>query len=205
MNVIIDYGMGNLGSIINAFDRLNIEFKIVNDPEGINDPSKIILPGIGSFAQGIKNLDNLGFVEKLNELVLDEKVPILGICLGMQLFTSYSEEGNAEGLKWFDGKTIKFQINKDDYPHYKIPHMGWNNLRICNPSPILRGIDDSSVFYFVHSYHVSGIKNENILATTDYGGKFISVIRKDNIYGFQPHPERSHDSGLRILKNFMEI
>ncbi|MDD4126673.1 MAG: imidazole glycerol phosphate synthase subunit HisH, partial [Methanomicrobium sp.] len=152
MNVIIDYGMGNLGSIINAFDRFNIKFSVINDPNKLHNPEKIILPGVGSFAKGIDNLKNLGFVEKLNELVIDKKIPILGICLGMQLFTSFSEEGNAEGLGWLSGQTIKFRFEKDKYPHYKVPHMGWNNLNISNSSSILNGINEDSMFYFAHSY-----------------------------------------------------
>lgn len=202
MIIIIDYGMGNLRSVQKAFDRLGVKTKIINKPSDLINSEKIVLPGIGNFKKGIENLKINGFYSELNELVLSKKVPILGICLGMQLMTKYSEEGDCEGFGWIDAITRKFKFEDKNL---KIPHMGWNNLNIRKDFNILSGITESDFFYFVHSYNIE-CKNENdIVATTFYGKNFVAVFNKENIFGCQFHPEKSHDAGLKILKNFAEL
>lgn len=204
MVVVIDYGMGNLGSIVNTFRRLDTAISVTSDPEEIKDADKIILPGVGSFSKGMQNLDKLNLRSVLEECVLDNKVPFLGICLGMQLLTKKSEEGAAEGLGWIDAETVRFRLStKTD--HLKIPHMGWNALNINDGSSLLENVTRDDRFYFVHSYHVSKINEDNVVATTTYGYDFPSVIQKKNIFGIQCHPERSHKSGLKVLKNFMRL
>lgn len=200
--IIIDIGLGNLRSVQKAFERLGLKTKVVNNPIDLVNPEKIVLPGVGNFKKGIVNIKKLGFYEKLNELVLIKKIPILGICLGMQLMTLYSEEADCDGFGWIDASTTKFKFENNTL---KIPHMGWNNLNIRKNDNILSGITENDFFYFVHSYNID-CKNENdVVATTFYGKEFVSVFNKENIFGCQFHPEKSHDAGLKILKNFAAI
>jgi len=200
--VIINYGMGNLHSIYKAFVRNNYKAKITSDVDEIAKADKLILPGVGSFARGMQNLSNLDILNTINRKVLEEKTPILGICLGMQLMTDRSEEGDADGLGWIDGDTIRF--NFANSVKLKIPHIGWNNIAIKNECKILKDITDDAQFYFVHSYHLPFGNEPFVAATTNYGCEFTSVVHKENIYGTQFHPEKSHDIGHLILKNFME-
>ncbi len=205
MITIIDYGMGNIGTIVNKFEKMDISVKITSDPTDILSAEKLILPGIGSFDAGIKNIADLNILKSLQEAVLKNNIPILGICLGMQLFTKKSEEGFIEGLGFFDCETIKFRINDNCKQQYKIPHMGWNTITFRRNSPLLENIKDNSRFYFVHSYHVKCNKSETITACTTYAYDFPSIIQQDNIYGVQFHPERSHSQGLKLLKNFADL
>lgn len=204
MVVVIDYGMGNLGSIVNTFRRLDTAISITSDPRAIKDADKIILPGVGSFSKGIENLKKLNLIPVLEECVLEDKVPFLGICLGMQLLTEKSEEGAVEGLGWVNAETVRFRPVLQ-MPHFKIPHMGWNALSAKEGASLLEGVTSDDRFYFVHSYHVSKASDDNVIATTTYGYDFPSVIQKHNIFGIQCHPERSHKSGLKVLKNFMRL
>lgn len=204
MITIIDYGMGNLRSVEKGFQRLKIPSQITSDIEQIKKAEKLILPGVGSFFAGMRNLKNMGLVELLNLKVIDEKTKILGICLGMQLLTNFSEEGNVCGLKWINGATQKFDSNNFN-KNLKIPHMGWNTIKIKESNPLLKNCNEKESFYFVHSYHIVCDNENNVLATTEYGYPFISVVNKDNVYGTQFHPEKSHKQGLRILKNFAEL
>lgn len=197
---VVDYGLGNLRSVYKALKWIGVNAIIVNRPEELYTKDKIILPGVGHFAKGMHNLRVSGFQEVLEKLVLKESVPILGICLGMQLMTSFSEEGNCEGLAWMQGITRKF-----DFSDLKVPHMGWNNLKTINPNPILSGIDISDYFYFVHSYYVSCNDSFSVLTETEYGYNFVSGFNKGNIYGVQFHPEKSHDAGLELLNNFVRL
>ncbi len=197
MIAIIDYGMGNLHSVLKAFRRINSEVFISSDVEEITKADKLVLPGVGHFKHGMEKLDENNLINPLNEMVLKLKKPILGICLGVQLFTKHSEEGDAKGLGWINAKTIKF---KDE--NFKIPHMGWNNLIIKKKSKLLEGLNSENNFYFVHSYHLECKDSEDILANTVYSKEFTSVIEKENIYGTQFHPEKSHAGGLEIIKNF---
>lgn len=199
MVVIIDYGMGNLRSVQKAFERIKVPVKVSSNIADILAADKIVLPGVGNFEKGISNLKERKIYEVLNEVVLNKKKPILGICLGMQLMTKFSEEGNCTGFGWINAKTQRFTFQNNVL---KIPHMGWNNLFIKNFDPIFEGVENDNFFYFVHSYFITCQDTSNIMSETNYGIKFVSSFRKDNIYGCQFHPEKSHDAGLLLLKNF---
>jgi glutamine amidotransferase len=199
MVTIIDYGMGNLRSVQKAFERIRVPARISSDISEILSADKLVLPGVGHFAQGIRNLKQKSLFNALNEAVIERKKPVLGICLGMQLMTEYSEEGNCEGFGWICAKTRRFTFSTNSL---KIPHMGWNNLSIKNFDSIFRGISSDNFFYFVHSYFISCTNESDILAETIYGSNFVSSFQKENIFGCQFHPEKSHDSGLLVLKNF---
>jgi len=201
MIVIIDYGMGNLYSVLKAFQRIHKDVVVSSNAEDILKADKLVLPGIGHFKKGMENLKKLGLIELLNKKVIEENTPILGICLGMQLYGNSSEEGNVQGLGWIDAETKRL----DPRSKLKIPHMGWNNVKIEKEDLILSGIDKSEQFYFVHSFHIKCNNANDVLTTTDYGGRFVSAIQKNNIYGMQFHPEKSHDAGLQILRNFVNI
>lgn len=197
--VIIDYGMGNIGSIRNMLGKAGTQAIISSQVDVIRQAQKLILPGVGAFDEGMKNLEEYNLIDILNKKVLEEKTPILGICLGMQLFSSHSQEGMKPGLNWLNAQTIKFipQNNR------KIPHMGWNTIEIRKKNPILDGLPQDSRFYFVHSYHVVCNDEEDILAVTSYDGEFVSALHKGNIWGTQFHPEKSHRFGLKLLSNFV--
>jgi imidazole glycerol-phosphate synthase subunit HisH len=197
--VIVNYGMGNLRSVQKAFERINIPAIFTSDINLIQAAEKLILPGVGHFKNGMTQLNDLGMIEVLKRKVLEEKTPILGICLGMQLFTKHSEEGDCEGLGYFDAVTVKF---RETDKRLKIPHMGWNNVVFTEGSIYNEELNQGESYYFVHSYHVNCQDNSNILGTTDYGYTFTSAIQKDNITGFQFHPEKSFTSGLRLLRKF---
>jgi len=197
---IINYGLGNLGSVQNMLKRINVQSVIVKSPRDLV-AEKIILPGVGSFDTGMSNLLNDGWIEALNEKVQKEKVPTLGICLGMQLMTNRSDEGHLGGLGWIDGEVLKFPANK-----LKIPHMGWNIVRAVNEdASILRSEKEELRFYFVHSYYVKVSNPPDELGVTHYGDNFTSVFRRQNIYGVQFHPEKSHKFGMMLLKNFASL
>jgi glutamine amidotransferase len=199
MIVIIDYNMGNVGSIYNMIKKLGYESRITSSLDEIKKANKIILPGVGSFDNGIMNLKKMGLLEILNYKVLQEKVPIIGICLGMQLMTKKSEEGKLEGLGWINGETIKFVSDK-----YKVPHMGWNTVNIKKYSKLFEGMDGEIRFYFVHSYYVKCSDAEDTLTTTYYINEFVSSFERNNIIGVQFHPEKSHKFGMQIFRNFIE-
>lgn len=200
MTVIVDYDMGNVGSIKNMLKRLGYDATITSDIETIKHAQKIILPGVGAFDMGMENLKNRGLIDVLNHKARIEKTPILGICLGMQLMTLRSDEGTLSGLGWLEAETLKFEI-KDK----KIPHMGWNEIQIEQESPLFPNTGEYNRFYFVHSYYVKCLDPSNIATTTEYGDRFVSSFVKENIYGVQFHPEKSHSYGFRLLKHFMEI
>jgi glutamine amidotransferase len=164
---------------------------------------KLILPGVGHFKNGINNLKERGLIDLLNDMVLREKVPILGICLGAQLFSNFSEEGNVRGLGWIDAATIRFNVS--DRILYKIPHMAWNSVEIINKNELDEDLEKSDLFYFVHSYHLKCNDKNIVWMKTVYDYEFVSAIRKENIYGTQFHPEKSHEAGLKILKRFAEL
>ena len=201
--VIIDYGMGNLRSIEKNLQRSGYTPKISSDPEIIRSADKLILPGVGHFANGMKNLEDLNLIDLLNTKVIEQKTPILGICLGMQLFGKKSEEGDVKGLGFINSETIKFNVS--DKQKYKIPHMGWNSINKVKDSPLLNSIHQEDLFYFVHSYHLINNAKDDILTLTEYDYDFTSAIEKNNIYGVQFHPEKSHKQGLQLIKNFIEL
>jgi len=198
--VIVDYGMGNLRSILNKFERMDVEAKISADPGDIERADKLILPGVGAFDAAMQNLRQRNLIPVLEKKVLQEKTPILGICLGMQLFSRHSEEGNVDGLGWIDARTIRFQSNGNGL---KVPHMGWNSITVNGGSHLLDGLETGSRFYFVHSYHVCCDDPADRLATTNYGIDFTSMVQHGNILGAQFHPERSHRYGAKLLENFV--
>lgn len=200
MIVIVDYGMGNIHSIYKALKRLNAEAIVSSSPKEVEKADKLILPGVGHFKRGMENLKSLNLISVLNKKVLEEKTPILGICLGTQLFTKHSEEGNVSGLSWIDAETIKLSPGSN-----KVPHMGWNSIKIKKQNALFSNISPKEQFYFVHSYHVLPKDKEIISATTNYGTEFVSSIHKDNIFGVQFHPEKSHSAGLQVLKNFVDF
>lgn len=202
MITIVDYGMGNLGSIMNMFKKLRIEARIASDPAAISDASKLLLPGVGSFDAAMQRINERGLKKILDRKVLEEKVPILGICLGMQLLTLSSEEGKLAGLGWIPGETLRFSFSGEEA--LKIPHMGWNYVREINSSA-LTNLPPDSRFYFVHSYYVKVKDPNHVGMQTRYGIDFDSVIQKDHIFGAQFHPEKSHKYGMRFLENFAAL
>ncbi len=199
MIIVIDYGMGNLGSIANMIKKVGYKCIITSDLEEIKKATKLILPGVGSFDNGMKNLENLGMIEVLNQKVLVEKTPILGICLGMQLMTKSSEEGNLLGLGWIEADTKKFVSDT-----LKIPHMGWNTIKHQKNSKLFDESENEKRFYFVHSYCVNCNQEVDILTNTNYIQDFVSSFQKENIIGVQYHPEKSHKFGMSLIKNFVE-
>lgn len=202
--IIIDYGLGNLGSMLNMTKKISENVIVSSDHDIIAKADKLILPGVGSFDSGMRNLIERNMIPLLNKKILEEKVPILGVCLGMQLLGIRSEEGKLPGLGWLDAETIRFKF-QDENADLKIPHMGWNQLTVRQSHPLFSGLEDNNRFYFVHSYHFVCTKPDNILATTSYGVGFTSAVVKDNIMGVQFHPEKSHKFGMRLLKNFTEL
>lgn len=201
MVTIINYGMGNLRSVQKAFKRIGQEVMISDQPADIKNADKLILPGVGHFKKGMENLRNSGLLEVLEEEVLGNKKPVLGICLGMQLLTEHSEEGDTEGLGWISGKTQRFPADMG----LKVPHIGWNTLNPAKDSALLLEVPDAATFYFVHTYYVTCANEEDVVAKTDYGVEIVSSVNKGNIYGTQFHPEKSHDYGLQLLTNFCNL
>lgn len=204
MIVIVDYGVGNLKSIIKLLKRLNFDVKITSDPDEVGRAQKLVLPGVGHFAWGMRNLRDRGLLEALHQSVMVRQVPILGICLGMQLFSKRSEEGNEVGLGWIEAETRRFTFAPDS-SRLRIPHMGWNSLEARKDSPLLSQVDRNSLFYFAHSYHVVCTDRIDILATSRYGIEFVSCLQRENIFGIQFHPEKSHRDGVQLLKNYAEL
>lgn len=204
MITIVDYGTGNLASIANMLNRIGCASVITSDADQIAHATKLILPGVGAFDTGMRNLSKLGLVEVLNRKAQEENVPILGICLGMQLFVSGSEEGGRAGLNWIEGRVIKFKTELFE-KNLKIPHMNWNTVGTVKESKLFSDMDENPRFYFVHSYHVQLNSDQDLLATTNYGYPFASALERENIAGVQFHPEKSHKFGMKLLKNFAEM
>lgn len=201
MLVIINYNMGNINSISNMIKKIGYNYKISSSIEEINKADKLILPGVGAFDRGMANLKELNLIDIIKEKVLIKSTPILGICLGMQLMTNKSEEGESSGLGFVNADTKKFQL--EDF--YKVPHMGWNTIKIMKESSIFNCMNDQeNRFYFVHSYFTYCKNESDILCTTEYGGLFTSAFEHMNIIGTQFHPEKSHKFGMQLLKNYME-
>ena len=197
---IIDYNMGNLASVKNAFDKIGVKADIIKNPENIKECDKLILPGVGAFGDAIEHLQKNGMDEAIKEFVKSGKY-MLGVCLGMQLLFDSSEEfGKTKGLGFIEGKVVYF--DKEKVRGHKVPHMGWNKL-FNNNSTLFRGVNNPYL-YFVHSLHAV-CDDKYIIGKTLYGYEFVSAVNKDNIFGFQPHPEKSHDEGLMILKNFVNL
>ncbi len=204
MITIVNYGSGNILAIGNIYKRLGIPFEVISEPDALQSASKLILPGVGAFDKTMTQLIESGLKNSLDDLVLRKKVPVLGICVGMQILANDSEEGNLPGLGWIDGHVRHLDTTKFTHkPH--VPHMGWNNIEPLSDHPMLKEIDREQGFYFLHTYYFSCTNHGNVLCTTEYGGKFASGVYRDNIFGMQFHPEKSHQNGIRLLKNFAEL
>jgi len=201
--VLVDYKMGNYHSVTRSLHRIGVESKISSDPKVILSADKIILVGVGHFKKAMENLQSFHLIDCLNEFALTQKRPVLGICLGMQLMAKYGEEGDCNGLGWVDGRVKKFNITNN--LKFKIPHTGWNQIKHQKESALMDKIQNSTEFYFVHSYFFQTDDKDIILNTTNYSGSFISAIQNENIFGVQYHPEKSHDQGLQLLLNFTNL
>ena len=204
MIIIIDYGMGNVGSILNMLKKIGENAMISGVSNDIMTADKLILPGVGAFDHGMAHLSERGLIPLLNKRVLEDKCPILGICLGMQLLSCRSEEGELPGLGWVDAETRRFQFN-GELGHLKIPHMGWNEVRANGQPPLFERFEKTPRFYFVHSYHVCCKRPEDVMATSFYGYEFTAAIGKENVMGTQFHPEKSHHYGMHLLRNFANL
>lgn len=200
--VIIDYGVGNVGSVLNILKRIGADAVISGRETDIAAASRLILPGIGAFDNGARRLRATGLVPLLRERVVEHGVPLLGICLGMQLLTLRSDEGEEPGLGWIDGDVVRFRFPEGE-PHLRVPFIGWSTIEQSRPTRALDGIPEDAEFYFVHTYHVR-CAPEVVAAHTQYGRPFVSAIEKDNIVGVQFHPEKSQRAGMAVLRNFMQ-
>lgn len=203
MIVIVDYGLGNLASISNMFKKIGAEAKISGDIADLEKADKLLLPGVGAFDHGMEQLAQKNLIPVLNEKVLRQQVPVLGICLGMQLLSRSSEEGRLNGLGWINGDTKRFQFSQD--AGLKVPHMGWNTFQPALDHPLFAGMTEELRFYFVHSYHLICDSAQEVLGTTHYGYPFTAAVHKGNIMGVQFHPEKSHKFGMKLLQNFNKL
>jgi len=204
MITIVDYGVGNIKSFVNVYNRLNIPVKIAKNSLDLEDAHKLILPGVGHFDHAMSELIKSGMREKLDELVLIKKIPVMGICVGMQMMGNSSEEGSLEGLKWIDASIKKLDETKINQIT-RLPHMGWNNVYSTKPHILFEGLEKEALFYFLHSYYFECNNKSNILAKTEYGDSFTCAAFNENIYGIQFHPEKSHNYGEILLNNFSKI
>jgi glutamine amidotransferase len=204
---IVDYGTGNLRSIWRAFNRVGVAASVVSDPKMLFAADKIVLPGVGNFARAMSSLRRLSLIKVLDEAALDRKVPVLGICLGLQLMTKWSEEGQMAGLGWLDAASVRFR--PADTKQHKTPYIGWNSVESRSPARLLDGLNAGAEFYFLHSYHLAFRAGDEVpaavVAETTYGSTFPSIIEAENLFGVQFHPERSHQSGEQVLRNFLAI
>ena len=197
---LIDYGMGNILSVLNAFEYIGADIKVCHKSSDIRDKDKLILPGVGAFSDCMKSLNELGFIDELDNFVIQKKKPILGICLGMQVMASKGyENGIFDGLNWIDSEVIPINTKNLDI---KIPHIGWNSLHNLKRNNIFYNIEENFNFYFVHSYFMKCNNKNDIIAECEYGNHITAAVNKGNIFGVQFHPEKSQDYGLRIIENF---
>lgn len=204
MITLIDYGVGNMNSFINVYKRLNIEVKVATKVADLEGAQKLILPGVGAFDHAMNELNNSGMRQRLDELVLIDKIPVIGICVGMQMLGNYSDEGKLEGLKWIDANIKKFDETKIKQIT-RLPHMGWNDVIPKNQNKLFEGLEQESIFYFLHSYYFECNLEQDSIATSNYGIEFTSAANHENIYGVQFHPEKSHNYGEKLLYNFAKI
>lgn len=204
---VVDYGAGNLHTVHRQLRRLGADVVVSSDPAQLARAEKIVLPGVGHFGRAMEHLEKSGMVSALNEAVREKQVPILGICLGMQLMARSSTEGDTSGLEWFNGSVVRFDVS--DKLRFKVPHMGWNQVRRARDSVLLEDVPDFSEFYFVHSYHYAPADQDDqdgdALLISEYSYPFTCAIQRENIYGVQFHPEKSHVVGMKLLRNFLRV
>jgi len=196
--VVVDYDMGNVGSIVNMMKKIGHAVEVSAAPDTIRNADRLILPGVGSFAAGMENIRARGLVDVLNEKVVGQRTPVLGICLGMQLLGESSDEGGSPGLGWIPSESIRFSSES-----LRVPHMGWNDVAPVEPHWLFANEPDDMRFYFVHSYHVVCKDSQDLIATAKYGIDFSAAVGRGHIFGVQFHPEKSHRFGMQLLRNFM--
>lgn len=201
---IVNYGSGNIQAILNIYKQLNLDCAVANSPAQLSGATKLILPGVGAFDETMKELLESGFHAELDQMVLENKIPVLGVCVGMQILANKSEEGKLPGLGYIDGEVKKFDTNTFTHkPH--LPHLGWNSIEPAKEHPIFKDIDFEQGFYFLHTYYFSCNSKDDILAQTEYGVEFSSAVNHENIFGMQFHPEKSHSNGVQLFKNFANL
>ena len=204
MIAIIDYGLGNVLAFVNVYSRLNIPVAVAKSADDLINATKLILPGVGSFDHAMQQLDRSGMRQSIERLVLQNGMPVLGICVGMQMLAKSSDEGIFPGLGWIDGKVRRFDVSTMPFGT-NLPHMGWNDVKPLVDGGLFKGMEQDVRFYFLHSYYFECHQQSDILAVTDYGGQFSCAVKHDNVYGVQFHPEKSHHFGSQLLKNFAEL
>jgi glutamine amidotransferase len=202
MIVIVDYGISNVRSVVNMVRKAGGDAEATSDHERIRTADKLILPGVGAFGTGVANLHRLGMVPALSEAALERRVPVLGLCLGMQLLTRASDEGGEPGLGWLPAETRRFQINDS---RVKLPHMGWNEVVVAKPDPLVAALPPQPRFYFVHSYFVQCDDPADVLLWSTHGQPFAAAVRRGNLWGMQFHPEKSHQYGLALMRSFVAL
>lgn len=204
MITIINYGLGNVQAFANLYKRLNIPASIASSAAGLEGATRLILPGVGAFDHAMELFDGSGMRQAVDDLVLRRAMPVLGVCVGMQILAQGSDEGKLSGLGWIDGRVRRFDEDKLPRPA-RLPHMGWNDVVPKSGARLFAGLEQDSRFYFLHSYYFDCASNDNVLATSEYGMAFGCAVHSNNIYGVQFHPEKSHAYGMRLLKNFAEL
>lgn len=204
MITIIGYGLGNVSALVNVYNQLNIPVSIATKCDDLKTATKVILPGVGAFDDAMQRLESSGMRKLLDEIVLHRHIPLLGICVGMQILAHSSEEGNLPGLGWIDGIVKRFNFSSLKKP-LNVPHMGWNDVKPLKINGLFNGLDNKARFYFLHSFYFHCQNNKDVVAVTDYGGEFACAVNSENVFGVQFHPEKSHHWGMQLLKNFAEM
>lgn len=204
MIVLIDYGVGNISAFLNIYKQLNIPARTAKTESELDGAQKIILPGVGHFDYAMQRFNDSGMRERVNKLVTQDKIPVVGICVGMQMMAGKSDEGQLEGLGWIDADVVKFD-DAQRSAKMPLPHMGWNDVYPTKPNPLFTGLEEDARFYFLHSYYFKCHRPEDSIAEADYGIRFSCSVNKENVYGVQCHPEKSHHFGIQLLKNFAEL
>lgn len=204
MITLIDYGVGNINAFVNVYKRVGVPVKIAKTESDLEGAEKLILPGVGHFDYAMSKLNGSGMRDKLDDLVLNQKVPVIGICVGMQMMANHSDEGRLEGLKWIDASVKKFDESKINQVT-RLPHMGWNDVKPVKDLELFKGLENDSIFYFLHTYYFECNNPSDVMAVSDYGIEFASAAQHENKYGIQFHPEKSHHYGEILLHNFAKL
>lgn len=204
MITLIDYGVGNINAFVNVYKRVDVPVKIAKTESDLEGSEKLILPGVGHFDYAMSKLNSSGMRDKLDDLVLNQKVPVIGICVGMQMMANHSDEGKLEGLKWIDASVKRFDESKINQVT-RLPHMGWNDVKPVKDMELFKGLENDSIFYFLHTYYFECNNPSDVMAVSDYGIEFASAAHHENKYGVQFHPEKSHHYGEILLQNFAKL